>query len=205
MKGIIKNLSVSGSITAYQNMGGIVAFNVGTILNCKNTATINGKNIVGGIVGVVVNGRVEESVNEGMINATYIVGGIAGKINTNTADATGIIKNSNNTGNVIGERYIGGIVGYNETNKTIVDSCYNLGKVKATGYEVDSANIKNSYIGGIVGYNIGTVQKCYNKIVVGDAAVNTTEGEYGSVGGIVGANINLIKECYNTKFVLRKT
>ena len=205
VKGIIKNLSVSGSITAYQNMGGIVAFNVGTILNCKNTATINGKNIVGGIVGVVVNGRVEESVNEGMINATYLVGGIAGKINVDIVNATGIIKSSNNTGNVIGEKYVGGIVGYNQTNKTIVDSCYNLGKVKATGYEVDSSNIKNSYIGGIVGYNIGTVQKCYNKIVVGDAAVNTTEGEYGSVGGIVGANINLIKECYNTKFVLRKT
>lgn len=182
----------------------MVAYNGGKIVNCENNTTIKGTNLVGGIAGTN-EGIIEEVSNQGSIKAKNKVGGIVGQIiqPLNTKDT--IVKNSNNTGIVDGEVYVGGIAGNNEYNKATIDSCYNLGKVRASGYVVDSANIKNSYAGGIVGANSGVVQKCYNELILHGAAVNTTEGMYGCVGGIVGANTNIIKECYNTKFVLRKS
>lgn len=203
-EGILKNINVAGNINAYQNIGGLVAYNGGKIVNCENNTTIKGTNLVGGIAGTN-EGIIEEVSNQGSIKAKNKVGGIVGQIiqPLNTKDT--IVKNSNNTGIVDGEVYVGGIAGNNEYNKATIDSCYNLGKVRASGYVVDSANIKNSYAGGIVGANSGVVQKCYNELILHGAAVNTTEGMYGCVGGIVGANTNIIKECYNTKFVLRKS
>ena len=203
-EGIVKNIRITGDINAYQNIGGIVAYNGGKIINCVNNTTIKGTNLVGGIAGTN-EGIIEETSNQGSIKAKTEVSGIVGQIIEPRSTIETIVKNSNNNGMVEGETYVGGIAGNNEYNKATIDSCYNLGKVKAIGYEVDSNNVKNSYVGGIVGANSGIVQKCYNKTVRDGAAVNTTEGMYGCVGGIVGANTNIIKECYNTKFVLRKS
>ena len=100
------------------------------------------------------------------------VGGIAGYNNTET-----IIENCYVTGSIIGDSFVGGIVGQ---NLGTVKECY----VTGTGITAkDEA-------GGIVGYNNGgSIINCYSTI-------NVT-GEF--AGGIAGEHNNgLIQYCYAT-------
>ena len=95
--------------------------------------------------------------------------------NTTNGEDTGTIHNSYNTGAVMGDDYIGGIVG---CNYNTVAQCGNTGSVTGSG----------NYIGGVAGYNnnytnlftptfIGTIENTYNTGAV-------TGGDY--IGGIVG-------------------
>ena len=79
-----------------------------------------------------------------------------------------------------GEKYGGGIVGYNFGS---VINCYNKGNIRAS----------SNNVGGIVGYNWGSVINCYNE---GD--INVSSKTNCSVGGIVGKNFELVINCYNT-------
>jgi len=66
---------------------------------------------------------------------------------------------------VNGERYVGGLIGYNV--RGIIENCNSIGNV--TG--------DYDYIGGLIGFNGGTVQNCYSTgNVIGDSRV----------GGLVG-------------------
>lgn len=96
---------------------GIAAFGNPTVRYSANLGDINGKNGVGGIIGM--NGHVESCYNMGNISAEDVVGGIAGR----STD----VKNSYNVGGISyfeSATHKGAIVGY-KTSGSIVN-CYYL-------------------------------------------------------------------------------
>ncbi len=177
--GTVKNLTVSGTVSGSNHVGGVVGENNGgTVENCAFDGSVSGKGIgIGGVVGQNSNGTVENCSNTGTVsgNDAIAVGGVAGWNND------GPVTNSYNTGEVSGTGvYIGGVVGFNNTGA--VESCSNTGEVSGTG----------TGIGGVVGENYysSTVTNCYS--------TGTVHGSE-SVGGVAGNNANsTVENSYNT-------
>lgn len=197
-RGVIKNLSVSGTVIGGRYTGGIVGCNDGTVANCTNEGAVTSDtyySYVGGIVGDN-SGAVTNCSNSGTVTGTKsrYAGGVVGFNNgtvtnccnsrTVTGDNNvggivgdngdgGAITNCSNSGNVIGEGdYVGGIIGLNYAT---VMNCSNFGAVTGDGY-----------VGGIVGRNWGTVTNCSN-------SGNVTGNKY--VGGVVGYNGDTVTNC----------
>ena len=158
--GKIENLSVSGTVTGNNFVGGVVGRNRGTVENCYNTGTVTGNNFVGGIVGNNNPGAsVENCYNTGSVSGPDSVSGnsVGGVVGYN---GNGIVTNSYNTGEVSGNNHVGGVVGLNSGGS--VENCYNIGEVSGPD------SVSGSYVGGVVGYNSGpdsgssgTVTDCY--------------------------------------------
>lgn len=143
------------------------------------------------LYGTIKNLNIKESK---IISTGNNVGGIVGYASNST------IENCSNSGEVIGNYYVGGIAGF---SYGIIDKCYNAGKVTATnggvgGIVGDASKIeisncynageissqKNGYAGGICGmvsnysYAVANIYNCYN---IGKI---NNEGDY--TGGIIG-------------------
>ena len=206
--GTVKDLTVSGSVSGNNYVGGIAGQNNGTVTNCYNTGAVNSSgNWVGGVVGY--NGSsasVENCYNTGEVggvSGSESVGGVVG-------DNSGTVKNCYNTDAVSGSGiYVGGVVG---SNSGTVENCYNTDKVSGNrsvggvvGWNISSGNVKNCYntgsvsgpysgnsnqVGGVVGRNDeGHVTNCYN--------TGEVSGTGNRVGGVVGSNsIGNVKGCY---------
>ena len=118
----------------------------------------------------------------------------------------GIIKNIKlENVDIEGRRYIGGIVGLNDTG--IIEQCYVTGTITGSDDSIGGLVGKNNenakitqcytnvnlvgedYIGGLVGDNIGTITECY---AIGDVIGNNY------IGGLVGDNTGIIRDCYAT-------
>lgn len=175
-------------------VGGIIGENKGgsTIKNCVNTGVAAGYNVyIGGICGANEN-------NAAIINcASYVsdtnnaiyrrvtdwgaVGSYAGGLtgyNSGTitfSDKDNAVSNRSVAGIVVGRHYVGGLVGYNDTDGTI-DINYTLigGRVAATG----------DCVGGLVGLNAST-KLLEKKLTIKPSSV---QGRY-YVGGAIGANV----------------
>lgn len=175
-------------------VGGIIGENKGgsTIKNCVNTGVAAGYNAyIGGICGANEN-------NAAIINcASYVsdtnnaiyrrvtdwgaVGSYAGGLtgyNSGTitfSDKDNAVSNRSVAGIVVGRHYVGGLVGYNDTDGTI-DVAYKLigGRVAATG----------DCVGGLVGLNAST-EMLEKKLTIKPSSV---QGRY-YVGGAIGANV----------------
>lgn len=115
-------------------------------------------------------GKVERSVNNGIVKGDINIGGIAGSMAIDEEDPEG-----NAAGNVnrsFGSRYL---------TRCILTGCENNGQITA----------KKDGAGGIVGYmNLGIVTDCEAY-----GSVESTEGEY--VGGISGESLALIRNCWS--------
>ena len=120
--GSISDLTVSGSVSAKQYVGGIVA-NIqadGTVDRCVNLADVTG-------------------------TGTY-VGGVAGNANNATAKIT----NSYNVGHITGTTNCGGVAGYNNAS-TVIENVFNIGEISATtagacvGGTTAKNNVKNAF------------------------------------------------------------
>ena len=83
------------------------------------------------------------------------------------------------SGSVSGNEYVGGVVGQNYRGS--VENCYNTGAVTGS----------SNYVGGIVGDNSGTVENCYN------TDSGTVTGTDDCVGGVVGLNGGTVENCHN--------
>ena len=175
-------------------VGGIIGENKGgsTIKNCVNTGVVAGYNVfIGGICGANEN-------NAAIINcASYVsdtnnaiyrrvtdwgaVGSYAGGLtgyNSGTitfSDKDNAVSNRSVAGIVVGRHYVGGLVGYNDTDGTI-DINYMLigGRVAATG----------DCVGGLIGLNAST-KLLEKKLTIKPSSV---QGRY-YVGGAIGANV----------------
>lgn len=175
-------------------VGGIIGENKGgsTIKNCVNTGVVAGYNVfIGGICGANEN-------NAAIINcASYVsdtnnaiyrrvtdwgaVGSYAGGLtgyNSGTitfSDKDNEVSNRSVAGIVVGRHYVGGLVGYNDTDGTI-DINYTLigGRVAATG----------DCVGGLIGLNAST-KLLEKKLTIKPSSV---QGRY-YVGGAIGANV----------------
>ncbi|MFR5762604.1 MAG: immunoglobulin-like domain-containing protein [Oscillospiraceae bacterium] len=166
---MIKNVTVTGTITGSTNVGAICKTTYGNIESCVSyaTITVDGKR-TGGIAGLVyAGGSITNCINYGAITSTYATPSLA-------PDAK--------------EAYIGGIVGYAYVG---VETCANFGEVKATGDGI-------SCVGGIAGYaRVGYeaeagsayLLNCYNTGAVSAAS---------KTGGIVGEAAVAVTNCYNT-------
>ncbi len=175
--GKIENLSVSGSVSGNDYVGGIAGDNRGSVEDCDFTGSVSGNNYVGGVVGLN-RGSVINCTNTGSVKGSgNRVGGVVGYNNGGT------VKNCYNTGNISGNisyndsgNHVGGVVGYNSGS---VENCHNIGSVSG-----------NSYVGGVVGVNSSTVKNCYN--------TGSVKGSGIYVGGVVGNNGGSVTNCYNT-------
>lgn len=175
-------------------VGGIIGENKGgsTIKNCVNTGVVAGYNVfIGGICGANEN-------NAAIINcASYVsdtnnaiyrrvtdwgaVGSYAGGLtgyNSGTitfGDKDNAVSTRSVAGIVVGKHYVGGLVGYNDTDGTI-DINYTLigGRVAATG----------DCVGGLIGLNAST-KLLEKKLTIKPSSV---QGRY-YVGGAIGANV----------------
>lgn len=175
-------------------VGGIIGENKGgsTIKNCVNTGVAAGYNVfIGGICGANEN-------NAAIINcASYVsdtnnaiyrrvtdwgaVGSYAGGLtgyNSGTitfSDKDNAVSTRSVAGIVVGKHYVGGLVGYNDTDGTI-DINYTLigGRVAATG----------DCVGGLIGLNAST-KLLEKKLTIKPSSV---QGRY-YVGGAIGANV----------------
>ena len=153
--------------------------------------------------GVVKNLTIEMTPETGAVRAydqvdTSYAGAVAAYNN-------GVIENCHVKGTVSGNKYIGGITGFNSTYGT-VKNCSFDGGIIATG----------SCSGGIVGYNKGVLQSPLNASVVstdissffgGIAGYSSTDmdgfeayvdivASNGNIGGIVGKSAGCISNCY---------
>ena len=156
----IESISIIATLNGTQNVGGVVATNVGTISNINNSniAIIYNKNVenakLGGIVatnnGNILNSNAEISISINNANNSIYAGGVV-------ATNNGVIENSKITGAGIivadlnANIYIGGVVAENiGTIKSVQNELNSIGSVN-TG--------KNVKVGGISAKNSGTISK----------------------------------------------
>ena len=226
--GMVKDLTVAGSVTGGAYTGGIVGENEGTVENCRNTCTVSAPDRhAGGVAGCNLwHGTVKNCSNTGAVTGDC-VGGIVGQNETT-------VEGCSNAGLVTGD-CVGGIVG-TDLEGTIKD-CSNAGPVEgnsASGivndlYDTTVENCSNTgtvtgnSASGITGLTIGTIKNCYNTGavsgseaaagIVRDSYESTVENCYntGAVTGETASGVAIsnedaaIKNCYNTGAVTGET
>ena len=170
----LTNVNINGS----SQVGGIVGWNNGLIINSSVTGTIRGVGLIGGIVGNNYrNGHINHSFSSvTMIASGNSVGGLAG------ASSYAKIDNSYAIGSTQGLGSVGGFVGFFYYGE--IDNSYSSGNVNGS-----------SNIGGLVGYNKGVGAFIDNSYATG--AVNGSS----NVGGLVGLNFGFIDESFSIGFV----
>lgn len=192
----IENLKVNGAAKGNGYLGGLIGRADSSIVrNCTFTATgdIAGTgNYIGGLIGFVNGSAVSDCTfsTKYEVKGSQYVGGLAGyaegeisgssasgNVTANGDNCGGLVGSANNllltgniaVGNVSGQNYTGGIVGYLTSSKSVSD-CNHNGNVNG-----------RSGVGGVIGMiansNIPFIEKCSS---IG--SVNGTE----NVGGVVG-------------------
>ena len=170
--------------------------NQGQALFNYNTGTIQNITVNGTInrtaIGVAGIVAQNEGIVENCTSNVTIVGNeyVGGVVGYNLS--TGIVRNCTSNGTVTGAQVVGGIVGESDGN---VIGCTNNGNVQSTSENASTLNQYLTATGGIVGYSLyGSVSNCRNLKEVRSASDNT--------GGIVGSNYNSsIQCCYNEGIV----
>lgn len=230
--GIISYCTNSGSVKGHGLVGGVAGDNSGTILNCTNSGSVIASGDVGGIAGGN-NDTISYCTNSGEVRGDYRVGGVAGEnygiisycINNSNISGKnysanvaggivgdnekGTVSYSTNNGKVSGDEKIGGVVGNNYYNSTILN-CTNNGSIKGftsvggvvgqneelttISYSTNNGNISGTYhVGGVAGFNTNNCDISYS-INSGNVS------GYDKTGGVVGANhyLSAISNCINT-------
>ncbi len=211
--GEISNLGVEGgAITGRWNVGGLAAWNDGTLTNCHATVSvtstqhINGYSRAGGLVGWNGTGTVTSSYATGDVAGAETLGGLIG--GAMGGSVTGCYATGNATCLVGSGRYsaVGGLIGGNN-GATAITSCYATGNVSGNtsrvggliGFNLGSSPVTRCYatgsvtggtmVGGLIGDNqSGTITDCF--------AMGAVIGSTSSIGGLVGSNGDTITNCY---------
>lgn len=146
----IRNLKVEGSVSSSNNyVGGIVGkIWSGTVENCSFHGTVTTKSgaYAGGIAGYAGNSSSQKATIKGCANIGDITGGVVGGIAGYAKFS--MLTNCYNTGSVNGSTYSGGIVGQN-MNRTNITYCFNTGTIEGTD------------IGAIAGFAGAAISNCY--------------------------------------------
>lgn len=214
--GVIKNSHSNGtvSVAKSQSTGGLVGYSNGGNINDSSStgwvrAVNNGYAYVGGLVGRVLFGNVDNSRADVTVNGGSLstVGGLVGSNELATISnsfATGLVLNGNGreTGGLVGynagviknsgaatiisggsNTSVGGLVGYNMAGATIQDSAVSRTVPNWGSSGITAKN--NSDIGGAVGTNSGTLTRV-------SADTNVSGGNSSNTGGLVGKNQGII-------------
>jgi len=216
----IENITTRGNISFdAANIGGLVG--TGTNLIITDVHTLEGtltnmgsSGYTGGIIGMA-NGLIEgrnqiiDSTSRLTINSNSAgVGGIVGTLGT----SNGLIQDSNYSGSVTGNVYVGGLVG---ANYGIIERSSSAGSVTAnsgvgglvglqSGGEISSSsssasvNAGSSFAGGLVGQsqaeglNLPSIEKSL-------ASGQVDGGAWGSqIGGLIGQSVGTVSESWST-------
>lgn len=166
--GTIADCNVSGSVEGTNdNVGGLVghSYEVDSVFNCYSTASVEGFNNVGGLIG---------NNNSSIIENCYATGAVKGNSSTTGGlianNYNGVIRNCYATGSVVGiYDEVGGLVGWNAYSEAQIINSYATGQVTGGGER----------IGGLLGQNqsLAKVDNCYatGKVIGGT-----------KVGGLIG-------------------
>jgi filamentous hemagglutinin family protein len=189
-RSVIRDVGLNGgTVMGAGDVGPLVGFNQGEILDSYATVSVSGKHDVGGLVGEnsgaistsyatgavtgldkITGGR--GGLNDDTITNSYANGGVSGHdgmIGGLVGENSGTITNTYATGSVTGhDGMVGGLVG--ENDGAITDS-YAAGKVGGS----------TEHIGGLVGYNTGN--GCTSGTVTHSFWDKTTSGQATSDGG----------------------
>ena len=177
--GTIENLGVSGCVSGagFNNIGGVVGYNTGTVEYSYNAGAVTGGTAGSGLAGGVVGGIAGD--NTGTVEESYNTGPVTGGAGGTGAAATVTNGSGGNGGN---GGSAGGIAG---SNAGTVEYSYNTGSVvggaggsgnAGSGTGTGGTGGTGGDAGGVVGANSGT------SVVVG-YSYNT-----GSVVGGAGGN-----------------
>lgn len=158
-------------------MGGLIGFFTGTISNSSSTGSVEGGRWFGGLVGRSRGDEIKSSYSESNVlrrfTSSNVMGGLIGD-NYGT-----LVRDSYASGNVEGRNDLGGLIGINYAEGTILNSYSNS---KVTGYSGSSTSADR--VGGLVGNNQGEIN---NSQAYGD--VNSQGMEIGGLVGINSGNI----------------
>ncbi len=196
----ILNLSMSGTISGHQYIGGIIGEARGNCVidNVCNKVNISDSQYVGGIIGWVYQEgsekhtiKISNSHNEGDIENFAYGGGIIGYIMNGSQDLLTIelsnCYNSKEINSGTNSSYIGGLIGYDYNANLIFENCYNTGNIFAnSGANEIGGLLSGTYNGNLI------LENCYNTgNIVADSIVN-------QIGGLIGQSNNAtFKDCYN--------
>jgi len=212
-EGLVKNVGVVGiNVTGRRSVGGLVGYSWKGTLDSDtrppfsktySDGSVTGEEDVGGLVGNNYRGilnQCESSVEVFHLSSTpdeerWRAGGLVG-LNS------GPVINCNYSGEVNGDRQVGGLVGQNAfAPDARVEDCG--GEYGVYG---------NLEVGGVAGRNLGALRRAsFNGTVrafmLGDGLVVLSEGTSGSadssdtallgsyVGGVVGVNEGIVEDC----------
>jgi hypothetical protein len=246
----IENLENSGNISGTADYcGGIAGYYnksyTYSIANMKNSGSVNGVNYVGGIFGHMANSNADYTVttytlnidnftNSGKITASGDrVGGIIGYLyaddylyNYGAYDGQIVINvtNTENTGDIVGRYYVGGIYGYarSDSAQSSHANARSSSNITASGYvgciagfleyinltnpsnEASSLTVNGSfvdggakyaYLGGYVGFSSASdISGAVNNAVIDYSGTQCTGSR---VGGICGYTSGVLANCEN--------
>ena len=156
----------TGNVSGTNTVGGLAGWNSGPIGTSYATGNVSGNHTVGGLVG--------NNNNGGEIISTYATGNVLGgdgavRVGGLVGESYRTIRGSYASGYVSGGTRVGGLVGANFSQGTIVSS-YAIGPVSG-----------HRDVGGLLGYNSDA------SVVIGSYSIGSVSGSY-NVGGLVGGN-----------------
>lgn len=155
---VVKDLTVASSVSVINDFvgGALASVNNGIIDNCVNDARISRQNDITVSGSTLTYDTVYGRAND---LSTIADGGLGGLVRTN--NASGIIRNSENSANVATDIGLGGIAAI---NYGIVTDCTNTSVIGSNASITTTPNALRyySYAGGIVGINYGTVANARN-------------------------------------------
>lgn len=196
--GKIESCSANGYVFGMGRIGGLVAENVGQIIDCNATVTIEFTfNTIraGGIAGS----------NIGTIISSYAITGIKPYYESRGSEIF--------VGGLVGENLYGGIfasyseIDFVKTSSQEYDRVSagglvgnNFGKITlsfAAGI-IDVSGTRYHYVGGLVGDNCsqGEITNCYAVTAVDSQSSYRSGATCNYVGGLVGLNQGVITSCY---------
>jgi len=201
-RGNIGSSYSTGTVSGNEGVGGLVGWNYreGSVTASYSMGTVIGDGGVGGLVGKN-SGSIGTSFSASVVSGTsWHIGGLVG-------DNNGDVTNCYSTGSVSGQmssghRRIGGLVGLNNFDGTII-SCYSTGHVSGefevgglVGKNFGSIGTSQSIgrvtggrdVGGLVGGNGIYSEETYAGMIFNCCSVGEVIGE-NMVGGLVGINI----------------
>ena len=206
----VKNLTSRASVTGNRSAGGIAGYLAGSgqptrqdLRDCTNEGLVLSSadadktslagRYIGGIVGGANEGANKLLLQDGTArvtaNASCVIGNsyVGGIIGRNSGGS--VIENCVNTGVAAGyQTYIGGICGANEKNASIVNCASYVSDTDGAVYRrVTGWGATGSYAGGLTGYNGGSIVFDKKSAVSTRSVAGIVVGR-DYVGGLVGYN-----------------
>lgn len=141
-----------------------------------------GSNAVGGLIGTMLNGTIENCSASTTLRGSSIIGGLVGQAGgnmdgftftggDNTKELRIAMKNTYAACNLYkageGNLYVGGLVGYAKNGLLVIENCYAAGSID--GAQATGSGEVNGGIGGLIGWNISADNKTAGEVQIKNA------------------------------------